>query len=74
MITKCLKAGKHVLSEKPVADTVKRAKQLIKEYEGEYQGQGLVWEVAEREFHCNRINKRIAWISADVIPFKRILP
>ncbi|KAK9893372.1 NAD(P)-binding protein [Cystobasidium minutum MCA 4210] len=57
LITKCLKAGKHVLSEKPVADTVKRARQLIKEYEGEYKGQGLVWEVAEQFYHEPRYQR-----------------
>lgn len=46
---KCLAAGKHVLSEKPIADTVTRARQLIAEYENKYQTRNLIWEVAERE-------------------------
>ena len=44
-----LKAGKHVLSEKPVAKDAKTAKELIEEYEKVYKPKGLIWRVAESE-------------------------
>ncbi|KAI0772972.1 oxidoreductase family protein [Trametes elegans] len=47
VILKALAAGKHVLSEKPVAPDVKQGQALIKEYEAKYKPKGLVWRVAE---------------------------
>jgi predicted dehydrogenase len=40
-------AGKHVLSEKPVAPDVQGGRDLIETYEKEYKSQGLIWRVAE---------------------------
>ncbi|KAF9462193.1 hypothetical protein BDZ94DRAFT_1194870 [Collybia nuda] len=42
-----LAAGKHVLSEKPVAPDVKQGLALIKKYNSLYKGRGLIWRVAE---------------------------
>jgi predicted dehydrogenase len=42
-----LKAGKHVLSEKPVAADVASGIALIKTYLSDYRPKGLIWRVAE---------------------------
>ncbi|KZT26123.1 NAD(P)-binding protein [Neolentinus lepideus HHB14362 ss-1] len=47
IILASLAAGKHVLSEKPIAPDVKTAKELIVKYEQSYKSKGLVWRVAE---------------------------
>ncbi|KAF7309010.1 GFO-IDH-MocA domain-containing protein [Mycena kentingensis (nom. inval.)] len=47
IVRKALAAGKHVLSEKPVAKDVQTGIELIREYEEKYKGKGLVWRVAE---------------------------
>lgn len=46
IIRAALKAGKHVLSEKPIAKDSTVAKQLIADYEP-YKANGQVWAVAE---------------------------
>ena len=46
-IRKVLLAGKHVLSEKPVAENVKEAADLIKWYRSEIESKGVTWAVAE---------------------------
>ncbi len=46
-IRKVLLAGKHVLSEKPVAENVKEAADLIKWYHSEIEPKGVTWGVAE---------------------------
>ncbi|KAG8926210.1 hypothetical protein FRC02_009060 [Tulasnella sp. 418] len=51
IILRSLKAGKHVLSEKPVGKDVKNGVDLINTYEKEYKPKGLVWRVAEN-FEC----------------------
>ena len=48
-VRKALKAGKHVLSEKPVGKDVETALKLIEEYERDYKPKGLIWRVAESE-------------------------
>ena len=47
IVLKALEAGKHVISEKPVAPDVKAAKALIAAYERTYKYKGLIWRVAE---------------------------
>jgi len=47
IIIKCWKAGKHVISEKPVAKDVVSGIELIETYIKEYQPKGIVWRVAE---------------------------
>ncbi|KAG8826381.1 hypothetical protein FRB91_010854 [Serendipita sp. 411] len=47
IVIKSLDAGKHVISEKPIAPTVKEGIALIKTYESLYKPKGLVWRVAE---------------------------
>lgn len=47
IILKALHAGKHVLSEKPVAADVQAGISLIKTYKERYKQQGLIWRVAE---------------------------
>ncbi len=49
LVIRALKAGKHVLSEKPLAKDVKDARELVETYEREYKSKGLIWRVAESE-------------------------
>ena len=47
IVLKALAAGKHVLSEKPVAPDVKQGSQSHQHMQEEYQRKGLIWRVAE---------------------------
>lgn len=47
IIIKAFEAGKHVLSEKPVAPDIKQGIHLIETYHKRFQRSGLIWRVAE---------------------------
>ena len=47
IVLKSLAAGKHVLSEKPIAPDVKKGLETISTYNQLYKEKGLVWRVAE---------------------------
>ncbi|KAJ5604694.1 hypothetical protein N7510_009848 [Penicillium lagena] len=48
IIRRCLAAGKHVLSEKPIAKDVQTARVLIEDYKKHYAKDGLIFSVAEQ--------------------------
>jgi predicted dehydrogenase len=47
VVEKCLRAGKHVISEKPIAGTYEDAVKLYQRYRDEFHSQGLVWAINE---------------------------
>jgi predicted dehydrogenase len=47
VVLKALAAGKHVLSEKPVAPDVARGVKLVSTFQSQYKPRGLIWRVAE---------------------------
>ena len=48
IIRRCLAAGKHVLSEKPVAQDVHTARLLIDDYKKLYASKGIIFSIAEQ--------------------------
>ena len=57
LIRRAWKAGKHVLSEKPIERDVAAGLALVREYEEDWRAKGLVWRVAEGSSSTRR------WIS-----------
>ncbi|GAA6040133.1 hypothetical protein JCM8097_002043 [Rhodosporidiobolus ruineniae] len=57
IIEKALRAGKNVVSEKPVAPSLANAKRLIELYEREFRPQGLQWIVAEQYAYTQAYDK-----------------
>lgn len=51
LIRRAWKAGKHVLSEKPVERDVEAGMALVREFDKEWAPKGLVWRVAEGTWH-----------------------
>lgn len=52
VLLECLRARKHVLSEKPIAPTLDRALELVHEYERDHAPNGVHWLVAEQFPHA----------------------
>lgn len=50
-VSKAHAAGKHVLSEKPLAASFDEAKQLLGAFEKKHAGKGQVWQVEENYAH-----------------------
>jgi predicted dehydrogenase len=71
-VEKALKAGKHVLSEKPVAGDVEGAQKLIKWYEGLGDGRPL-WGVAENFRYMESLRyaaERVEAIGGKLLTFR----
>ena len=73
VVKECLKAGKHVLSEKPISSTIQEARSLLSFYrqqEKEREKENVVWGVAENyrwegAFLCAR-----EWLPSSPLSFQ----
>jgi len=75
-IKRAIKAGKHVLSEKPIAKDVKTATELLNWYQ-KHNNQGLLlWSVAENYRYMDQVNfgaEQIRKLKGNVVTFSLIL-
>lgn len=75
MVIRCLEAGKHVLSEKPIGKDIATAKKLVEEYEKRFAPKGLIWRVAESEFRLlgqsGVFRLTVDWVSEPLFTFAR---
>jgi predicted dehydrogenase len=61
VVEKCFQAGKHVISEKPVAGTHDAAVKLLHQYRTQFQPEGLIWAVNENwAFEPNFLRVRVS--------------
>ncbi|KAH6618305.1 oxidoreductase-like protein [Chaetomium sp. MPI-SDFR-AT-0129] len=73
VIRKALQAGKHVLSEKPVAGDVKGARELIAWYGGLQQGGRPLWGVAENWRYMESLRyagEKVKEIGGELVTFR----
>ena len=67
LVVRLLKAGKHVLSEKPIAPTLEKAKSVLNEYCSlKKQHPGLVWSVAENYRYEPGIQKAAELVKSSI--------
>ena len=62
IIRRCFAAGKHVLSEKPIAKDVETARLLIEDYKRHYARKGLIFSVAEQFRFMHEIELGRKWV------------
>lgn len=62
IIRRCLAAGKHVLSEKPLAKDTKTSRSLIEDYKKLYAPKGLIFSVAEQFRFMKEFEAARKWI------------
>jgi len=62
IIRRCFAAGKHVLSEKPIAKDVHAARLLIEDYRQKYAPKGLIFSVAEQFRYIGAYELARKWI------------
>ncbi|GAA5917754.1 hypothetical protein JCM6882_001315 [Rhodosporidiobolus microsporus] len=67
IIERAFRAGKNVVSEKPVAPSLAEAKRLIELYEREYRPLGLQWIVAEQYAYMQAMEKARSLVQAGKI-------
>jgi predicted dehydrogenase len=62
IIRRCFAAGKHVLSEKPIAKDVSTARLLLEDYKKEYASNGIIFNIAEQFRYIEGVELARKWI------------